>query len=188
MLAPRADQTWGASQLPGLPGRLLPGFQYTGSPHVPAGYNYGVKLRITPAGLSPARTTASLAAPPVTRFPDPASGAYFGFPDSPWARSFAPSTPPGIAPLCSPTSSLLLPSLTSACRSSSATDFSFPLRPHYDNGETCRSPRSRWSASVRAMVLGPRGASLRLTNAAQECCLRSQTQPRRSEFRNFVAQ
>ena len=51
---PPADQAWRASQLPGLPGRLLPGFQNTGPPHVPAGYVYGVKLRITPAGLSPA--------------------------------------------------------------------------------------------------------------------------------------
>ena len=42
---------------------LLPGFQVTGSPRVPAGYHYGVKLRITPAGLSPASATASLAAP-----------------------------------------------------------------------------------------------------------------------------
>ena len=65
LLGPRADQAWRASQLPGLPGRLLPGFQNTGSPHVPAGYDYGVKLRISPAGLSPASTAASFAAPPV---------------------------------------------------------------------------------------------------------------------------
>ena len=48
----------------GLPGLLLPGFQVPGSPHVPAGYHYGTKLRIVPAGLSPASTSASLAAPP----------------------------------------------------------------------------------------------------------------------------
>ena len=48
----------------GLPGLLLPGFQVTGSPHVPAGYHYGTKLRIVPAGLAPASTSASLAAPP----------------------------------------------------------------------------------------------------------------------------
>ena len=32
---------------------------------MPAGYDYGVKLRTTPAGLSPASTAASFAAPPV---------------------------------------------------------------------------------------------------------------------------
>ena len=48
---------------PGLPGLLLPGFQITGSPRMPAGYDYGAKLRIAPAGLSPASTAASLAAP-----------------------------------------------------------------------------------------------------------------------------
>ena len=48
----------------GLPGLLLPGFQVPGSPHVPAGYHYGTKLRIVPAGLAPASTSASLAAPP----------------------------------------------------------------------------------------------------------------------------
>ena len=52
----------------GLPGLLLPGFQVTGSPHVPAGYHYGTKLRIVPAGLAPASTSASLAAPPLLPF------------------------------------------------------------------------------------------------------------------------
>ena len=49
---------------PSLPGLLLPGFQVTGSPRAPAGYHYSAKLRIAPAGLSPASTAASLAAPP----------------------------------------------------------------------------------------------------------------------------
>ncbi len=48
---------------PGLPRLLLPGFQVIGSPLMPAGYDYGAKLRIAPAGLSPASTAASLAAP-----------------------------------------------------------------------------------------------------------------------------
>ncbi len=43
-------------------GLLLPGFQVAGSPHAPAVYDYGAKLRIAPAGLSPASTPASLAA------------------------------------------------------------------------------------------------------------------------------
>ena len=50
-------------QLRRPPGLLLPGFQVAGSPHAPAGYNYGAKLRIAPAGLSPASTATSLAAP-----------------------------------------------------------------------------------------------------------------------------
>ena len=44
-------------------GLLLPGFQVTRSPRMPAGYNYDAKLRIASAGLSPASTAASLAAP-----------------------------------------------------------------------------------------------------------------------------
>ena len=43
---------------------LLPGFQVSGSPRMPAGYRYDAKLRIASAGLSPASTAASLAAPP----------------------------------------------------------------------------------------------------------------------------
>ena len=43
---------------------LHPGFQVTGSPRVPAGYHYDAKLRIASAGLAPASTAASLAAPP----------------------------------------------------------------------------------------------------------------------------
>ena len=47
----------------GLPRLLRPGFQATGSPRVPAGYHYDSNLRIASAGLSPASTAASLAAP-----------------------------------------------------------------------------------------------------------------------------
>ena len=43
---------------------------------------------------------------------------------------------------------------------------SFPLRPLYDRGAIERPPRSRWTASTRAMVLRPRGAPLRLTKTA----------------------
>jgi hypothetical protein len=63
LLAPRADQTQAEPSPLRLPGLLLPGFQVTGSPRAPAGYDYGAKLRIAPAGLSPASTAASLAAP-----------------------------------------------------------------------------------------------------------------------------
>ena len=47
---------------------LLPGFQVSGSPRIPAGYHYDAKLRIASAGLSPASTAASLAAPPSPSF------------------------------------------------------------------------------------------------------------------------
>ncbi len=56
-----------------LPGLLLPGFQVTRSPHMPAGYGYNAKLRIASAGLSPASTAASLAAPVRRVFPGTAS-------------------------------------------------------------------------------------------------------------------
>ena len=63
LLASQADRT-GAAQRPPCPPRLLrPGFQIAGSPHASAGYDYAAKLRIAPAGLSPASTAASLAAP-----------------------------------------------------------------------------------------------------------------------------
>ena len=66
MLAERAGLTRPTGlYVPASPlGLLLPGFQNTGSPRMPAGYDYGVKLTITPAGLSPASTAASFAAPP----------------------------------------------------------------------------------------------------------------------------
>ena len=57
----------------GLPGLLLPGFQLSESPRMAAGYHYGVKLRITPTGLSPASAAASLAA-----LPRPALPGVFG--------------------------------------------------------------------------------------------------------------
>lgn len=64
LLASRADRT-GTAQWPSCPQRLLrPSFQIAGSPRASAGYDYGAKLRIAPAGLSPASTAASLAAPP----------------------------------------------------------------------------------------------------------------------------
>jgi hypothetical protein len=60
---------------PGHPRLLLPGFQATGSPRMPAGYHYDAKLRIASAGLSPASTAASLAAPPPSVPPQaPSSG------------------------------------------------------------------------------------------------------------------
>ena len=63
LLAPRADRTRAAHWPLRPPGLLRPGFQVAGSPRTPAGYDYGAKLRIAPAGLSPASTAASLAAP-----------------------------------------------------------------------------------------------------------------------------
>ena len=107
--------------------------------------------------MVPVVRTAVSGRPLVTRFPSPVSGACFGFPDSPRARSFAPSAPPEQSSLCSPTSQLLFPSLTSPCRSSSVTDYSFPLRSRYDHGMAWRPPRSRCSAYVRAWVLRHRG-------------------------------
>jgi len=63
LLAPRADRTRAVLGPLRSPGCLLPGFQVAGSPRAPAGYDYGAKLRIAPAGLSPASTATSLAAP-----------------------------------------------------------------------------------------------------------------------------
>ena len=64
LLAPWADQTREAQCPPGHPGLLHPGFQVAGSPRAPAGYDYEAKPRIASAGLTPASTAASLAAPP----------------------------------------------------------------------------------------------------------------------------
>ena len=63
LLASRADRTRAAQRPPCPPRLLRPGFQIAGSPYASAGYDYGAKLRIAPAGLSPASTAASLAAP-----------------------------------------------------------------------------------------------------------------------------
>ena len=43
-------------------------FRSPGSPRAPAGYHYEAKLRIASAGLSPASTAASLAAPRFVTF------------------------------------------------------------------------------------------------------------------------
>ena len=89
--------------------------------------------------------------PPVTRFPGTASGARFGLPDSPWARSLTPSAPQGPEPPCSPTSQLLRPSLISPCRASLVTDSSFPQRPRprqRDGMETSQVPVQRVRACL----------------------------------------
>ena len=62
LLASRADRTRAAQRPLCTPRLLRPGFQIAGSPRASAGYDYGVKLRIAPAGLSPASTAARLAA------------------------------------------------------------------------------------------------------------------------------
>ena len=60
--------------------------------------------------------------------------------------------------------------------------FELPLlsfaAPH-DSEAVERPPMSRRSASERAMVLGPRDAPFRLTNAASGCCLRLVSRARR---------
>ena len=114
----------------------------------------------------PVQRIAVSGRPLVTRFPGPVSGACFGFPDSPRARPFAPPTPPELASPCSSASRLLHLSLTSPCRSSSATDSSFLLRPRHDGGMAWRPPRSRCSAYVRVWILRPRGIPARLAISA----------------------
>ncbi len=49
--------------LPAPWGFYFRAFRSPGSPRAPAGYHYEAKLRIASAGLSPASTAASLAAP-----------------------------------------------------------------------------------------------------------------------------
>ena len=63
LLASQADRTRAAQRPLCTPRLLRPGFQIAGSPRTSAGYDYGAKLRIAPAGLSPASTAASLVAP-----------------------------------------------------------------------------------------------------------------------------
>ena len=48
------------------------------------------------------------------------------------------------------------------------------------HGAIERPPRSRWTASARAVVLRPRGAPHRLTKRLRECCLRLTGRPRHS--------
>ena len=96
--------------------------------------------RVRPNGLLPwvvdgkprVLQLAVSARPPVTRRPDPASGACFGLANSPWLRPFPPATPQALARPCSPPSTVLLPHPTSSFRTSSDTESSFPLRPRSD--------------------------------------------------------
>src|SRR5256884_4151994 len=67
------------------------------------------------------RGLAVCAPAPVTRFPGPAPGACFAGSHSPRPPHLAPPTPQPVARLCSSASQLLLRSLTSHLRSSSAT-------------------------------------------------------------------
>ena len=69
----------------------------------------------------------------VTLLPGSASGPCPCVADSSRPRPFAPAAPPGLAPLCSPPSSLLRPRQTAALRPSSATVASLPdAVPAYD--------------------------------------------------------
>ena len=113
--------------------------------------------------------------PHVTRFPASECGTCFGHSDSPRLWPLAPSAPQGVTARCSQVSQLLWPHLTSLNFTSLASSFlCFPLRPRTTARRLRveRPPRSRRSASERAMVLGPRDAPFRLTNAASGCCLR----------------
>ena len=90
--------------------------------------------RKVPPGHRHAASSSQLAVSarqPGSRFPGPASGACFRFADSPWSWPFPPRTPPGLAPLCSPASTVLWPRPTSALRSPQAS-ISFPSRPRHD--------------------------------------------------------
>jgi len=56
------DQRWTVSH-PTYKGFYFPAYNRRRIAPLPAGYDYGAKLRIAPAGLSPASSAASLAAP-----------------------------------------------------------------------------------------------------------------------------
>ena len=100
------------------------------------------------------------ARPPVTRRPDPASGACFGLADSPWLRPFPPAAPQALALPCSPPSPVVLPHPTSSFRAPSDSESSFPLRPRFDcrggmktsqvptkDVRTCLGSSTPWSPS-----------------------------------------
>ena len=129
---------------------------------------------------------------PGSRFPGAASGACFRFADSPWSRPFPPRTPQGLAPPCSPASTVLWPRPTSSLRSSQASvllPFAAPARlpvrsedlPGPDGGRTdvhgvsdaaklpCTSP-SRGAGGVAFDELDRLGASDYLTFGAQYPC------------------
>ena len=141
-------------------------------PHQQAGYKTAICLPITPKSVLATREASIqiamtwgkaryivVSGPPlVTRSPGPASGACFGFPDSPLARPLAPSAPPELAFLCSPASRLPWPSLTSPCRAYSVTAYAFPQRSRHDGGMAWRPPRSPEWTCMRAWVLRHRGA------------------------------
>ncbi len=63
LLASWSDRNRKAQCPPSLPKTFTSGLSVQRVTSQTAGYNYGAKLRIAPAGLSPASTAASLAAP-----------------------------------------------------------------------------------------------------------------------------
>ena len=89
----------------------------------------------------------------------------FGFPDSPWSRSFPPATPPELPFPCSLPSSVLLPSLHHPVRHPHRIPpFICGLGTTAEAG--CRSLRPLWKTYVRAWVLRHREARIRLTKTA----------------------
>src|SRR5260221_1841135 len=91
---------------------------------------------------------------PGTRFPGSVSGTCVALPCFPRSLPLAPPTPPPVAQVCSPTSSLLWKGLTSpACSSSAST----PRLPDADRSKTAQAVKqeiSRFSCKERSYMPG----------------------------------
>ena len=93
-------------------------------------------------------------------FPGPAPGACCAGSPSPRSRPFAPPAPLQIAPLCSQTSSLLRPSLTSHARSSTATVPRLPAAGYDGFPSPAKHETSRFPSKERLHMPDPMGRGI----------------------------
>ena len=93
---------------------------------------------------------------PVTRPPDPASGACVPVPRSPWPLPLAPQAPPPVSRPCSPASSLLWQDPTSrACSSCASALEPSACGPARQRRSSVRPPRFQRDPCVRDGVFDP---------------------------------